>query len=101
MAIANDDDYSKIFVEQLKNFELKDTLVIGLSGSGNSKNVIAGVLWAKEQGAITIGITGYDGGKLKGIVDHQVHVPINNMQIVEDAHMFLDHLAMSVLMGTI
>lgn len=97
MAYANDVSYDVIFVEQLKNFFNKGDIVIGISGSGNSPNVLKAIEYANEQAGITIGLTGYDGGKLKTIAQYGVHVPIKDMQITEDLHMVLDHLMMKVL----
>ena len=98
MAIANDSGYEYIFEHQLIG-KLKDKdLVIGISGSGNSRNVLRAIEYANQQGIKTIGITGYDGGKLARMVDISFNVPIHDMQITEDVHMILDHLMMSVLM---
>ena len=97
MAYANDMSYDDIFWEPLKNYFQPGDFVIGISGSGNSKNVLKAVEWAGENGGVTIGLTGYDGGKLKQIADHGVHIPVNDMQITEDLHMVLDHCIMSVL----
>jgi len=99
MAIANDISYDDIFSEPLKNKLHKEDVVIGISGSGNSKNVVNAIKCANEIGATTIVFVGYDGGKLKKIAKHFIHVPIDNMQIVEDAHMMLDHVMMFVLSG--
>ena len=97
MAIANDISYDAIFEFQLRGRVTSNDLVIGLSGSGNSKNVLNAVALAKNVGAKTIGLTGYDGGKLKQMADLSVHVPVMSMQITEDIHMIFDHLIMSVL----
>jgi D-sedoheptulose 7-phosphate isomerase len=97
LAYANDDGYETVFVEQLKNFFESGDLVIGISGSGNSKNVLNAVRFANENGGVTIGISGYSGGELKKISKYNIHVPINNMQITEDIHMMLDHMMMTVL----
>jgi len=97
LSLANDVSYDDIFVEQLKNFLCEGDLVIGISGSGNSENVIRAVKYAKEQGNTVIGFSGYSGGKLKEIADLHVHININNMQIVEDLHMVLTHLMFWVL----
>lgn len=99
MAIANDLSYDDIFVEQLKNFFRKGDLVIGISGSGNSMNVIKAIDYANSNGGITIGFTGYNGGKLLKICNHNINIPINDMQITEDLHMVLDHCMMKVLCG--
>jgi D-sedoheptulose 7-phosphate isomerase len=97
MAIANDMGYENIFVEQLKNFIEEGDVVIGISGSGNSPNVIKAIEYAKAMNAVTIGLSGYDGGRLKQIVKYSIHVNIDNMQITEDVHAMLDHLLMSIL----
>lgn len=97
MAIANDIGFDEIFRFQLKGQLEPGDIVIAISGSGNSKNIINAVEYAKEQGNKVIGITGYDGGKLKRLCDISLHVPVNSMQIAEDIHMVFDHLMMSIL----
>ena len=97
MAIANDISYEDIFSEPLKNKMRKEDVLLAISGSGNSKNVVKAVKYAKSIGATTVGLVGYDGGKVKELVDHCIHVKINNMQIVEDVHMTMDHVMMFVL----
>ena len=74
-------------------------MVLAISGSGNSPNVLEGVKAAKQKGMFTIGFTGYAGGKLKGLVDLALVVPVNDMEQVEDAHMILDHLITGLLRG--
>ena len=97
MAIANDISYHEIFRYQLKG-KLKSTdLIIGISGSGNSKNVINAVEYAKEIGTPVIGITGYNGGKLKALADYHMDASIDDMQISEDLHMIFDHMMYFVL----
>ena len=97
MAIANDISYEDIFRFPLVN-KLKPTdLVIGISGSGNSKNVIRAVEYAKEIGTPVIGITGYHGGKLKELADYHMDAMVDDMQISEDIHMILDHMMYYVL----
>ena len=96
MAIANDISYDAIFEFQLRGKLTKDDIVIGISGSGNSANVLKAIDMAKSVGAITVGITGYDGGKLAKIVDLSLNVPAMSMQITEDVHMIFDHLMMAV-----
>jgi D-sedoheptulose 7-phosphate isomerase len=97
MAIANDIGYEEVFRFQLRgNLEPGDILV-AISGSGNSKNVINAVEYAKAQGNKIIGLTGYSGGKLKELSDISLHVPVQSMQVTEDVHMVFDHLMMSVL----
>jgi len=100
-AYSNDTSYDDVFVEQMKNFIKPGDLVIGISGSGNSKNVIKAIEYAKSSGNTTVGITGYDGGKLRQIANHSVNANINDMQISEDIHMILGHLTMKVLNGVI
>ena len=97
MAYANDLSYDEIFAGPLKNFLRKDDLVIGISGSGNSKNVVKALEFANSNGAFTVGLTGYSGGKVKQICQHNVHIPVDDMQITEDLHMVLDHCMMSIL----
>ena len=96
MAIANDIGFEEIFRFQLKNKLRSEDIVIAISGSGNSKNVINAVEYAKEQGNKIIGLTGYEGGKLKELSDIKLHVPVKSMQITEDIHMIFDHLMMSI-----
>ena len=98
LAVANDIGYDDVFSFQLKNKVKEKDLVIGISGSGNSENVIRALDCAKEQGAITMGIVGYHGGKVADIADIVFHVPLCNMHIVEDVHMILNHMVMSVVM---
>ena len=97
MAVANDISYDEVFRYPLIN-KLKPTdLVIGISGSGNSKNVIRAVEYAKEIGAPVVGITGYHGGKLKELADYHMDVMEDDMQISEDLHMIFDHMMYFVL----
>lgn len=98
MAYSNDVSYDEVFVEPLKNFLKEGDLVIGISGSGNSKNVIKAIEYANKNGGITIGITGYNGGRLKQISKYSVNTNIDDMQISEDVHMILDHLCSKILM---
>ncbi|MFA5878851.1 MAG: SIS domain-containing protein, partial [Candidatus Margulisiibacteriota bacterium] len=97
LAIANDINYSEVFKFQLENYLSCNDLVIGISGSGNSENVINAISFAKERGAETIALVGYGGGKLKEIAHISIHIPIYDMQKVEDLHMVMDHLMMKIL----
>ena len=101
MAIANDIGYEEVFRSQLDGRIKPGDLVIAISGSGNSPNIIKAVQYAREQGNKIIGITGYDGGELKRISDISLHVPVEDMQITEDVHMIFDHLMMSVISATL
>lgn len=100
MAIANDISFDEVFRFQLTGRMKPDDIAIAISGSGNSRNVLNAVEYAKAQGCKVIGLTGYDGGKLKQLSDISLHVPVNSMQITEDLHMVLDHLMMSVFYKT-
>lgn len=95
-AIANDISYEDVYSEQLKGRMKENDIVIAISGSGNSKNIIKAVEYAKTQKNAVIGITGYSGGVLKQLADVSLHVPIDDMQITEDVHMMFDHMMMSV-----
>ena len=96
MAYGNDTSYEDIFVEPLKNYFNSGDLVVGISGSGNSMNVVRAVEWANQNGGTTIALTGYSGGKLKQLAAHNVHVPVDDMQITEDLHMVIDHCVMKI-----
>ena len=91
-AWSNDENYSVIFKEQLKTLAEKNDVVIGISGSGNSKNVIDAIKFAKSIGCKTIGLAGYDGGVLKDVANECIVVEIDNMQISEDIHLILGHM---------
>lgn len=97
MAIANDFSYDDVFSFQLINKLKSDDLVLAISGSGNSKNIIKAVEYAKSIGCKVVGITGYSGGKLYQMADYHMHVPIEDMQITEDIHMSFDHMIYRVL----
>jgi D-sedoheptulose 7-phosphate isomerase len=96
MAIANDIGYDSVFEFQLRGKVTENDLVIGISGSGNSPNVLKAIEFAKSANAETIGITGYNGGKLGETADIHLNVPVMSMQITEDLHMIFDHLMMSI-----
>lgn len=96
MAVANDIGFEEVFRFQLRGHIKPGDVVLAISGSGNSKNVINAVEYAKEQGCRVIGLTGFSGGKLRQLADVSLHAPINSMQITEDIHMIFDHLMMSI-----
>lgn len=96
-AYANDMSYQDIFVEQLKNIIDPGDIVIGISGSGNSENVLRAVQFANSLGNITIGLCGFDGGKLREIAQHPIWVPIKDMQVSEDIHFIFGHIVMQSL----
>ena len=97
MAIANDICYEDVFLFQLQDKLQAEDLVIGISGSGNSENVLRAVRYAKEMGVPVIGMTGYSGGKLRELADYPMHVAIHDMQIAEDLHMMFEHMLLRVL----
>lgn len=96
-AWGNDIDFSQIFVEQLKNLLDEHDVVIAITGSGNSKNILRAVEYANKQGALTIGLTGFAGGKLKDIAHKCLIVSSNSMERIEDIHLILEHLICSWL----
>ena len=91
LAWANDEGFERIFVEQLRNLATSGDLLIAISGSGNSPNILRAVEWANKNGLVTYGCTGYSGGKLKEIAKHGFHVPIDDMGIVETVHLAMFH----------
>jgi len=91
MAVGNDVAYDQIFVQQLMNYGGPGDVVIAISGSGNSPNVLNAVDWANRHGLITYGLTGYNGGKLKGMQRHGLHVDLDDMGMVESIHLCLFH----------
>ena len=91
-AWANDTAYENVFVEQLRNFVEAGDVAIGISASGNSPNVLRAVELAKEVGASTVGLTGYDGGRLAKMADRAIIVRSDNMQKIEDVHLVICHL---------
>ncbi|MCI4365587.1 MAG: SIS domain-containing protein [Thermoplasmata archaeon] len=97
MAWANDADYSRVFAEQLRNLAVAGDVVVAISGSGNSPNVLEAVRVAREMGVATIGLTGIGGGKLKNLVDVPLVVPSPSMQHTEDVHLFVLHFLMGFL----
>jgi len=91
MAVGNDLAYDQIFVQQLMNYGGAGDLVIAISGSGNSPNVINAVEWANRHGLKTFGLTGYGGGKLRQIQQAGLHVPLDDMGMVESIHLAVFH----------
>ncbi len=91
MAWANDEGYDRIFLEQLKNLSSPGDLLLAISGSGNSPNILRAVDWANRNGLTTVGFTGFSGGKLKSLAHHNLHVGIDDMGIVESLHQVVFH----------
>ena len=91
MAWANDEGYDRIFLEQLKNLASPGDVLLAISGSGNSPNILKAVSWASDHGLTTVGITGFSGGKLKALAQHNLHAAIDDMGIVESLHQVVFH----------
>jgi D-sedoheptulose 7-phosphate isomerase len=96
-AWSNDSKYEDIFAEQLSNFVQRDDIAFAISGSGNSPNVLRALTLARSTGAITVGLTGYQGGKMKELCDQCMIVPSDNMQIIEDLHLCVAHAIFTVV----
>ena len=90
-AVGNDMGFEHIFQQQLMNYASSGDIAIAMSGSGNSPNVIQAVEWCKRHGVHTYGMTGYDGGKLKQIQDEGLHVPVDDMGMVQSIHLCVFH----------
>ena len=101
LAIANDISFDEIFRFQLRGRLSEGDIVIALSGSGNSKNILNAAEYARECGNKVIGLTGFSGGALAPLCDISLNAPVNSMQITEDVHMIFDHLMMAVLYGSL
>jgi D-sedoheptulose 7-phosphate isomerase len=99
LAYSNDVSYESVFSEQLKNFLQPGDLVIGISGSGNSPNVLRAIEYANDKGGVTLGLCGFKGGKLKELARYNVHVNVDDMQLVEDLHLSFGHCTMQRLCG--
>lgn len=99
-AYSNDISYDDVYSEQLKNLMDSGDLVIVLSGSGNSENVVRALKYANENGGVTLAICGYDGGRVKQIAQHALWVPSFDMQLCEDLHFIFGHMVMKALCGS-
>ena len=91
MAWGNDEGYDRIFVEQLKNLASPGDVLIAISGSGNSPNILKAVDWANAREMITVGLTGFGGGKLRTAAPHNLHIGIDDMGVVESIHLVAFH----------
>jgi D-sedoheptulose 7-phosphate isomerase len=100
-AWANDARYEDIFAEQLRNFVRPNDIAFAISGSGKSPNVLKALRVAREAGAFTIGLTGFQGGEMKGLCDLCLIIPSDNMQIVEDLHLSVTHALFTALRAKI
>ncbi|MBW2993162.1 SIS domain-containing protein [Candidatus Woesearchaeota archaeon] len=90
-AISNDAHYSEVFKQQLINMASQNDILILISSSGNSPNIIEALKFAKEKGLITIGISGFDGGKLKEFSDYSAHINHSSYEVCEDVHSIFGH----------
>lgn len=91
LAWGNDEGFDRVFVEQLKNLANPGDLLIAISGSGNSPNILRAVEWANRNGLKTFGCTGFSGGKLRTLAHQNLHVPLDDMGIVESIHLSAFH----------
>jgi D-sedoheptulose 7-phosphate isomerase len=91
LAWANDEGFERVFVEQLKNLASPGDLLVAISGSGNSPNVLRAVEWANTHDLRTFGLTGYSGGKLRSLAQKTLHVPVDDMGVVETIHLAAFH----------
>ena len=96
-AYANDEGYENVFAQQLANFVQPGDVVIGISTSGNSPNVVRAIEFANQAGATTVGFTAFDGGELRELVDWEIHVPTHNIEQAEDVHLVVEHMIASIL----
>lgn len=96
-AIANDSHYDEVFKQQLINLASPKDILILISSSGNSPNIVKAAEYAKEMGLITIGVSGFQGGKLKELVDYSAHISCNSYEICEDIHSVFGHFLATYL----
>jgi D-sedoheptulose 7-phosphate isomerase len=96
-AISNDSQYDEVFRQQLINLGATNDIVILISSSGNSPNVIKAAEYAKQKGMIVIGVTGFQGGKLKEMSDYSAHIQSKSYEIAEDIHGIFGHFLATVL----
>jgi D-sedoheptulose 7-phosphate isomerase len=99
LAYSNDVSYEVVFLEQLKNLAEEGDVLLAISGSGNSKNIIRAVEYAKSIKMTVVGFTGYDGGRLKTLSDVTIDSSINDMQISEDIHSVAMHILYKLLVN--
>ncbi len=100
-AYGNDLSFADIFSEQIKTIAEPGDLVVAISGSGNSENVIRAVAEANARGCVTLGLCGFSGGRLKEIAQHVVWARVDDMQLSEDVHAIFGHIVMQSLCGSI
>jgi D-sedoheptulose 7-phosphate isomerase len=91
-ALANDDGYENVFREQLVNLIRPGDVLIAISASGNSPNVLRAIEYANSRNAVSIGLLGFDGGRALHLVDRAIHVQSRDYGVIEDAHLILNHI---------
>ena len=96
-AWANDCGYDRIFVEQLRNLLQPGDISFAISGSGNSPNVLKALQFSREIGAVNVGLTGFQGGRMRSLCDLCLVVPSDNMQLIEDMHVSVSHAVFSAV----
>ena len=101
MAVGNDLAYDQIFVQQLMNLAQPGDLLIAISGSGNSPNILNAVDWANRHGVKTFGLTGYSGGQLQGMQQDGIHVALDDMGMVESIQLGIHHWVLNDLFARI
>lgn len=101
LAWGNDEGFDRVFVEQLKNVASAGDVLIAISGSGNSPNILKAVEWANAHDLVTWGVTGYDGGKLLKLARKSLHVPLYDMGMVESVHLVVFHWILNDLYGRV
>lgn len=98
-AYSNDASYADVFIEQLKVILQPGDVALAISGSGNSENVVRAIEYANNNGAVTLGLCGYRGGKVKDLCQHVVWADVDDMQLAEDFHAIFGHIVMQTLCG--
>lgn len=101
LAVGNDVGYEHIFSQQLMNYGQAGDLLIAISGSGNSPNILRAVEWANAHDLVTFGLTGFNGGRLKPLARHGLHVRLDDMGMVESIHLALFHWVLNDLFARI
>ncbi len=91
-AWANDFDFDLVYEQQLRNLGESGDVVIGISASGNSPNMVRAMEYARSAGMVTVAMTGFSGGKLKDLADHTVHVPVDDYGMAENMHLIVVHI---------
>jgi D-sedoheptulose 7-phosphate isomerase len=96
-AIGNDYGYEKVFSRQIEANGVKGDVFLGISTSGNSKNIIEGIKTAKNKDILTIGLTGRNGGKMKDLCDYCICVPSDETPRIQEAHILIGHILCSII----